>query len=102
MLCSLRNAFHLQVNTEIVDVRRVTTQAGQNQLRELITTHVEYTGSSSGKAILDDWSNELQKFWQLVPPSEGNTPEANQQVENRRLEHANESKSSDEPVAAAA
>ena len=93
----------MQVNTEIVDVRRVVTQAGQNQLRELITTHVEYTGSAKGQAILDDWSNELQKFWQLVPPSEANTPEANQTVENRRLEHArNGSESSEEPVPAAA
>ena len=91
------------MNTEIVDVRRVVTQAGQNQLRELITTHVEYTGSSSGKAILDDWNNEVQKFWQLVPPSEGNTPEANQTIENRRLEQAqNGSEISEEPVAAAA
>ncbi len=94
------------MNTEIVDVRRVQTQAGQNQLRDLITTHVEYTGSSSGQAILDDWANEVQKFWQLVPPSEGNTPEANQQIENRRLEQEDAAGegtvSSDEPVAAAA
>ncbi|KAK9827155.1 hypothetical protein WJX74_008527 [Apatococcus lobatus] len=95
--------FPEKVNTEIVDVRRVVTQAGQNQLRELVTTHVEYTGSAKGKAILDDWSNELQKFWQLVPPSEANTPEANQTVENRRLEHArNGSESTEEAVPAAA
>ena len=91
------------MNTEIVDVRRVVTQAGENQLKDLINTHVEYTGSAKGKAILDDWSNELQKFWQLVPPSEANTPEANQTVENRRKEHAeNGTEAADEPVAAAA
>jgi len=33
-------------------------------------------GSAKGKAILADWSNSLQKFWQLVPPSEANSPQA--------------------------
>lgn len=33
-------------------------------------------GSAKGKAILADWSNALQKFWQLVPPSEANSPQA--------------------------
>ncbi len=26
-------------------------------------------GSQRGQAILGDWASELQKFWQLVPPS---------------------------------
>lgn len=33
-------------------------------------------GSAKGKAILADWSNALQRFWQLVPPSEANSPQA--------------------------
>lgn len=33
-------------------------------------------GSAKGKAILADWQNALQKFWQLVPPSEANAPQA--------------------------
>lgn len=39
-------------------------------------------GSSKGKAILADWSNSLQKFWQLVPPSESNTPQASKAAED--------------------
>ena len=38
-------------------------------------------GSAKGKALLADWANEVQKFWQLVPPSEANTPEASPIVE---------------------
>jgi glutamate synthase (ferredoxin) len=47
----------------------------------LIEAHVEKTGSPKGKAVLADWDASLKKFWQLVPPSEMNTPEAADVVE---------------------
>ena len=34
-------------------------------------------GSPKGKALLADWASAVQKFWQLVPPSEANSPQAN-------------------------
>jgi glutamate synthase (ferredoxin) len=64
------------VNSEIVAIQRVQTAAGEAHLRGLIEAHVERTGSAKGKAILADWSNALPKFWQLVPPSEANSPQA--------------------------
>lgn len=36
----------------------------------------EKTGSSNGSAILKEWDTYLPLFWQLVPPSEEDTPEA--------------------------
>lgn len=36
----------------------------------------EKTGSSKGAAILKEWDRYLPLFWQLVPPSEEDTPEA--------------------------
>lgn len=36
----------------------------------------EKTGSSKGSAILKEWDTYLPLFWQLVPPSEEDTPEA--------------------------
>lgn len=36
----------------------------------------EKTGSSKGSAILKEWDKYLPLFWQLVPPSEEDTPEA--------------------------
>ena len=66
------------MNTEIVQIQRVETPAGEAQLKNLIQTHVDNSNSSKGKAILADWANQLPRFWQLVPPSEAGTPEASQ------------------------
>ncbi|KAJ4845666.1 Ferredoxin-dependent glutamate synthase 1, chloroplastic/mitochondrial [Turnera subulata] len=65
-----------KVNKEIVKVQRVTAPVGQMQLKSLIEAHVEKTGSTKGAAILNDWDAYLPLFWQLVPPSEEDTPEA--------------------------
>ncbi|MBD2679009.1 MULTISPECIES: glutamate synthase large subunit [Nostoc] len=64
------------VNPEIVKMQRVITQVGTKQLQELIKTHAERTGSPKAKKILQNWQEFLPKFWQLVPPSEADSPEA--------------------------
>jgi len=69
------------VNPEIVKMQRVITQAGAKQLQELIKTHAERTGSLKAKKILQNWQEFLPKFWQLVPPSEADSPEADPQKE---------------------
>ena len=69
-------SFPGKVNGEIVKIQRVCTPAGEEQLKTLIEAHAEKTGSPKAKAILADWANSLPKFWQVVPPSEANTPEA--------------------------
>ena len=58
-------------------IQRVSTAAGTQQLRDLIQTHVDKTGSVKGKAILANWEASLEQFWQIVPPAEKNTPEVN-------------------------
>ncbi|CAI0439969.1 unnamed protein product [Linum tenue] len=65
-----------KINKEIVKVQRVTAPVGQLQLKSLIEAHVEKTGSAKGAAILEEWEKYLPLFWQLVPPSEEDTPEA--------------------------
>ncbi|KAJ4762097.1 hypothetical protein LUZ62_072472 [Rhynchospora pubera] len=65
-----------KVNKEIVKIQRVNAPAGQMQLKSLIETYVEKTGSEKGAAILQEWEAYLPLFWQLVPPSEEDTPEA--------------------------
>ncbi|CAM8877418.1 hypothetical protein QQ045_019299 [Rhodiola kirilowii] len=65
-----------KINKEIVKIQRVTAPVGQMQLKNLISAHVEKTGSSIGASILNDWDRYLPLFWQLVPPSEEDTPEA--------------------------
>ena len=79
-------SFSAKVNPEIVKMQRVTTPAGEQQLKELIQAHAEQTGSPKAKAILENWSEYLPQFWQVVPPSEADSPEANQNtVETREL-----------------
>jgi glutamate synthase (ferredoxin) len=70
-------SFQAKVNPEIVSVQRVITSAGEQQLKELIEAHAERTDSPKAKTILENWSDYLPKFWQVVPPSEKDTPEAN-------------------------
>ncbi|XP_059668316.1 ferredoxin-dependent glutamate synthase 1, chloroplastic/mitochondrial-like isoform X2 [Cornus florida] len=65
-----------KVNKEIVKIQRVVAPVGQTQLKSLIEAHVEKTGSGKGSAILKEWDKYLPLFWQLVPPSEEDTPEA--------------------------
>ncbi|KAG6430984.1 hypothetical protein SASPL_109059 [Salvia splendens] len=65
-----------KVNKEIVKIQRVVAPVGQMQLKSLIEAHVEKTGSGKGSQILKEWDKYLPLFWQLVPPSEEDTPEA--------------------------
>ena len=73
--------FASKVNCEIVAMQRVGTAQGEAQLKGLIEEHVAKTGSPKGKAVLAAWAEYLPKFWQLVPPSEANTPEATDVVQ---------------------
>ncbi len=74
--------FAEKVNPEIVKLQRVTSKIGEQQLKELITAHVEKTGSKKGKLILDNWTEYLPKFWQVVPPSEANSPEVIDEIKS--------------------
>jgi glutamate synthase (ferredoxin) len=69
-------SFPTQVNPEIVKVQRVLSDAGEQQLKGLIQAHVDHTGSPKGRSILANWAKYLPLFWQVVPPSEADSPEA--------------------------
>ena len=70
-------SFPTKVNPEIVKVQRVVTPAGEAQLKDLIQSHFDRTQSQRAKQILEQWTEYLPKFWQVVPPSEADSPEAN-------------------------
>lgn len=74
-------SFPTKVNPEIVKVQRVVTAAGEQQLKDLIAAHLDRTGSPKAKQILEQWSEYLPKFWQVVPPSEADSPEADPNAE---------------------
>ncbi|KAL6774556.1 GSF1 [Auxenochlorella protothecoides x Auxenochlorella symbiontica] len=87
-----------RVNAEIVTVQRVLTGTGAAQLKGLLERHVELTGSAAGQELLGDWEAALPRFWQLVPPSEANTPEASEGAEGEAGDGAGAER---EPAAAA-
>jgi len=66
--------FKERVNPEIVKMQRVTTGAGQDQLKHIIERHFEKTGSEKAEEILNNWDDEIGNFWQIYPPSEGQNP----------------------------
>ncbi len=68
--------FKEYLSKENLKVQRVSTQAGANQLKELLELSGDRTGSPKVQTILKNWSTYLPMFWQLVPPSEANSPEA--------------------------
>jgi glutamate synthase (ferredoxin) len=70
----LDDSFTAKVNPESVVMQRVV--AGEQQLKQLIADHAVKTGSPWATEILAKWSEFLPRFWQLVPPSEADTPEA--------------------------
>ncbi|NER50191.1 MAG: glutamate synthase large subunit [Symploca sp. SIO1A3] len=79
-------SFPAKVNPEIVSIQRVSSQKGEEQLKELIQSHAELTGSPKAQMILRNWSEYLPQFWQVVPPSEADSPEASAEaVEEREL-----------------
>ncbi|MCS6958906.1 MAG: glutamate synthase-related protein [Pseudanabaenaceae cyanobacterium SKYGB_i_bin29] len=72
--------FKARLSKETLTVQRVKTQAGIAQLQDLLQMSLAATGSHKVKLILDRWEDYLPRFWQVVPPSELNTPEATDAV----------------------
>ena len=64
------NTFEQMVNREIVKVQRVSSPAGETQLKTMIERHYQLTGSDRADDILNNWEEEKNKFWQIYPPSE--------------------------------
>ncbi|GBG59394.1 hypothetical protein CBR_g38420 [Chara braunii] len=58
------------------NLKQATAAEEKRQAAILEAQVEEKTGSNKGKEVLAKWSEMLPKFWQLVPPSEEETPEA--------------------------
>ena len=57
--------FEERLNTEIVKMQRVITAEGETQLKSIVQRHFELTGSEKAEIILNNWDEELKKFWQV-------------------------------------
>ena len=56
-----------RINAQMVEIGRVEDAAEAEQLRALIARHVEFTGSSHARRILDAWPTMLPKFLRVIP-----------------------------------
>ena len=54
-------------NMEMVELSLLEDSADKKELNALITKHYEHTGSPRAKQILDNWSEYVEKFIQIVP-----------------------------------
>mmetsp|Transcript_33277 Transcript_33277/g.99018 ORF Transcript_33277/g.99018 Transcript_33277/m.99018 type:complete len:444 (+) Transcript_33277:4166-5497(+) len=63
-----------RLNKEIVKMHRVTSIAGQAQLKHMVERHYELTGSERAEDILNNWEDEVGNFFQVYPPSEKANP----------------------------
>lgn len=58
--------FERRYNSELIAVRRLQASDDQ-ELKALITTHLEKTGSQRARAILNDWEAQRHLFWYVAP-----------------------------------
>ena len=68
------NNLEERLNKEIVKMQRVESAFGEGQLKHIIERHFEKTASEKAEDILNNWEDEVGKFWQVYPPSELNNP----------------------------
>ena len=62
-----KSDFYTRVNKELVSLEAVTSKYDVQELKEMITEHVEATGSEMGKRILDNFVDYLPKFKKVLP-----------------------------------
>ena len=55
------------INKELVEYKNVKSRYDEDQLKEMIQKHYQYTNSNVAKKILDDFGNEVAHFKKVVP-----------------------------------
>jgi len=66
--------FQHKYNPELVSLSRVTNQADEGVVRDLISQHVEHTGSERATHVLNHWETYLPLFWKVAPSSVPDVP----------------------------
>ncbi|MBN1428244.1 MAG: hypothetical protein JXB07_07655, partial [Anaerolineae bacterium] len=54
-------------NTGMVEMKPVFEQEDQDFIKEWLGRHVDYTGSTLARAILDSWHDYLPRFIKVLP-----------------------------------
>lgn len=61
------SSLYINMNKELVSVSGVTEKFDVEELKSIITEHVEMTGSPKGKEVLENFSEYLPKFKKILP-----------------------------------
>nr|YP_009396970.1 glutamate synthase [Spyridia filamentosa]ARW66156.1 glutamate synthase [Spyridia filamentosa] len=71
------NTLLSKLNNEIVKAQRIITKESEYQLKNLIELYEIKTKSIKARQIIEKWDIFVDKFWQIVPPSEADSPLTN-------------------------
>ena len=82
-----RRDLYLRVNKELVSIEPVRSKHDLEELRSLITQHVEATGSEKGRAILADFEHAAASFKKILPRDYDRILKAIAQFEERGMTH---------------
>ncbi len=59
--------FDRRYNTELIALQRLRGDEAERVLKQLITEHLEKTGSQRARTLLEDWETQRQLFWHVTP-----------------------------------
>jgi glutamate synthase (NADPH) large chain len=59
--------FERNCNMEMVELERLDDADEIEQVRKMIQSHVQYTGSTVGKRVLDNWAQNVAHFVKVMP-----------------------------------
>jgi len=59
--------FDFYCNMEMVELSLIEDAADNRELKQLITQHYNYTNSPLAKRIIDNWTEEVNKFIKVMP-----------------------------------
>lgn len=61
------NCLYRNLNKDMVLMEKVENKADKEQLKEMLTKHLAYTGSKKAQLILEHFNEYLPKFKKIIP-----------------------------------
>ena len=59
--------FPKMFNASMVDIERLSDASEIDSLRQLVADHLDLTASPKAAALLQQWGQEVSRFWKVVP-----------------------------------
>lgn len=81
------SSLYMNMNKELVSVSGVTEKYDVAELKDIITEHVELTGSPKGQEILDKFEEYLPKFKKVLPNDYAKMMQAIFSMEEKGMSH---------------